>query len=263
MTASGSRIRRGLTAVAVALALALAVSTAGSAVAAEAGHQAVTCTPLAGPGGMFAELRVGGTVVARLRARAAGMEPEERCDLVRRRLVAILRRGGQVDPRPAVIEGHPVVTAGGTPLVTVLAETARFNGTRPALLAWYWANNLRAALNLPALSLSAAPYEGLPGVQPARASWYGWELAGRRTASGERFSPEAFTAAHRSLPFGTRVRVIAPWSGEQVIVRINDRGPWVHHRDIDLSLAAAAVLGLDRRGVAGVLIEVLDAPPPR
>ena len=112
-----------------------------------------------------------------------------------------------------------------------------------------------------AFPLSAAPYRGLAGVQRARASWYGWELAGRAApASGERFSPEEFTAAHRSLPFGTRVRVIAPWSGEQVIVRINDRGPWAHERAFDFSLGAARAIGLDRRGVADVLVEVVDWP---
>ncbi|WP_294080979.1 septal ring lytic transglycosylase RlpA family protein [Sphingomonas sp.] len=89
------------------------------------------------------------------------------------------------------------------------------------------------------------------------ASYYGRELAGNRTASGERFDPEEMTAAHRTLPFGTRVRVTDPTSGRSVIVRINDRGPFHKSRLIDLSQAAARELGMIRRGSAMVQITVL------
>lgn len=239
-------------------ALALALAGSGPAAAAAAGDQPVACASVTGPDGAIAELSVNGRVVMRLRAPAGGMEPQERCSVVRDRLLDALAGSERLEPRPGVVAGQPVVTVGSGVLVTVMPETARLNETVPSLLAWRWTNNLREALDLPPLPLSAAPYRGLAGVQRARASWYGWELAGRRTASGERFSPEEFTAAHRSLPFGTRVRVIAPWSGEQVIVRINDRGPWVHGRAFDFSLAAARAIGLDRRGVADVLVEVLD-----
>ena len=87
------------------------------------------------------------------------------------------------------------------------------------------------------------------------ASYYGKELAGRRTASGERFSPGAMTAAHRTLPFGTRVRVTNTHNGRSVIVRINDRGPFVKGRSIDLSSGAARAIGM---GTAGnVRMEVI------
>lgn len=85
------------------------------------------------------------------------------------------------------------------------------------------------------------------------ASWYGPGFHGRRTASGERFNQHAMTAAHRTLPFGTRVRVTH--GKRSVIVRINDRGPWVKGRVIDLSKAAARRLGI--KGVARVRIEVI------
>ncbi|MEQ8465464.1 septal ring lytic transglycosylase RlpA family protein [Coleofasciculus sp. E1-EBD-02] len=90
------------------------------------------------------------------------------------------------------------------------------------------------------------------------ASWYGPGFHGNRSASGERFNQNALTAAHRSLPFGTNVRVTNLNNGRSVIVRINDRGPYTRGRVIDLSAAAARVLGLIRTGVAPVRIEVLD-----
>lgn len=85
------------------------------------------------------------------------------------------------------------------------------------------------------------------------ASWYGPGFHGRRTANGEQFNQHAHTAAHKTLPFGTRVRVTH--RGKSVVVRINDRGPYVHGRGIDLSQAAAHEIGL--YGVAPVQLEVL------
>jgi rare lipoprotein A len=89
------------------------------------------------------------------------------------------------------------------------------------------------------------------------ASWYGREFAGRRTASGERFNPGEYTAAHRTLPFGSRVRVTNA-AGQSVVVRINDRGPFHGGRVIDLSQAAAAELGLVRSGSGRVQLALLD-----
>lgn len=89
------------------------------------------------------------------------------------------------------------------------------------------------------------------------ASWYGARFAGHRTASGERFDPADLTAAHRTLPFGTRVRVTDA-EGDSVIVRINDRGPFARGRVIDLSQAAAKELGLTRSGSGKVRLAVLD-----
>jgi rare lipoprotein A len=89
------------------------------------------------------------------------------------------------------------------------------------------------------------------------ASWYGYDWAGRKTANGERFNPEAMTAAHRSLPMGTRVRVTNTHNGRSVVVRINDRGPYIGGRVIDLSVGAAKILGMVSSGVAAVRIEVL------
>jgi len=94
------------------------------------------------------------------------------------------------------------------------------------------------------------------------ASWYGSELAGRRTASGERFDPRSYTAAHRTLPFGTWVEVRRVDTGRAVRVRINDRGPngRAAGRLIDLSRRAAEDLDLIRVGVARVELRIVSGP---
>jgi rare lipoprotein A len=89
------------------------------------------------------------------------------------------------------------------------------------------------------------------------ASWYGPGFHGRTTANGERFDQNALTAAHRTLPFGTVVRVTYEATGESVTVRINDRGPYAHGRVIDLSREAAEEIGLLGAGVGEVRLEVV------
>ena len=89
------------------------------------------------------------------------------------------------------------------------------------------------------------------------ASWYGPGFYGNRTASGEVFRRGTMTAAHRTLPFGTRVRVTNLWNGRKAVVRINDRGPFAGDRVIDLAHGAASELGLTSSGIAQVRLEVL------
>ena len=89
------------------------------------------------------------------------------------------------------------------------------------------------------------------------ASWYGPGFHGRLTANGERFNQEALTAAHRTLRFGTRVRVTNLHNGRSVVVRINDRGPFIDGRVIDLSKAAARAIGMLNSGVAPVRLQIL------
>lgn len=94
-------------------------------------------------------------------------------------------------------------------------------------------------------------------VETGKASWYGKAHQGQRTASGEAFDMHALTAAHRTLPFGTIVRVTNLKSGKSVQVRINDRGPYRRDRIIDLSYEAAKKLGFISRGTARVEISVV------
>lgn len=90
------------------------------------------------------------------------------------------------------------------------------------------------------------------------ASYYADKFNGRRTASGESFSNGAMTAAHRSLPFGSKVRVTNPANGRSVVVRINDRGPFHGGRVIDLSKSAASTLGLIQRGSGRVELSLVN-----
>ncbi|WP_237164781.1 septal ring lytic transglycosylase RlpA family protein [Paraurantiacibacter namhicola] len=90
------------------------------------------------------------------------------------------------------------------------------------------------------------------------ASYYGARFAGRLTANGERFNPREMTAAHKTLPFGTRVRVTNPRNGKSVIVRINDRGPFIRGRTIDLSRGAAEEIGIVRAGHGRVAMEIVE-----
>jgi len=93
------------------------------------------------------------------------------------------------------------------------------------------------------------------------ASWYGGKFHGRQTASGEVFDKNALTAAHRKLPFGTVVRVEDLRNGRTVVVRINDRGPFIRGRIIDLSRGAARELGMVRDGIVPVRIRVVKWGP--
>ena len=108
----------------------------------------------------------------------------------------------------------------------------------------------------PTAITSSAP--SVRAIGSGVASFYGAELHGRRTASGERFDMHAHTAAHRTLPFGTRVLVTNPATGRSVTVRINDRGPFHGGRLIDLSRAAANEIGLVARGHGRVELSLLE-----
>jgi rare lipoprotein A len=99
--------------------------------------------------------------------------------------------------------------------------------------------------------------EKIVSTQTGQASWYGAE-SGNRTASGERFNPAAMTAAHRTLPFGTMVKVTNLNTGKAVVVRINDRGPFRSRRIVDLSAGAAEIIGLKSHGVGNVRMDILD-----
>ena len=112
-----------------------------------------------------------------------------------------------------------------------------------------------AAMLAVSCTLAAAP--AFADQSAGAASWYGPGFHGRTTANGETFNQNALTAAHKTLPFGTQVRVTYPATGESVVVRINDRGPYAHGRVIDLSREAAEEIGLLGAGVGEVRLEVM------
>ncbi len=133
-------------------------------------------------------------------------------------------------------------------------------------MARYWgAVALLTALVLtglvPAQAVAQAAGAAAPGLErfECLASWYGAQFHGRTTSSGEIYDKDGFTAAHRSLPFGTLLRVTSLDTGASVVVRVNDRGPFVAGRDLDLSEGAARILGMVATGTARVSCTVLPA----
>jgi len=158
--------------------------------------------------------------------------------------------------------------AGGIPLFAAIALTA-LTGSAPVRAAPLDG----AALTEPDLQDEGDRLSGLnaliadledpilrqsyQAIGQGEASYYGRELAGNRTASGERFDPLALTAAHRTLPMGTLLRVTNQANGMSVIVRVNDRGPFVRGRIIDVSLGAAQQIQMIRAGKAQVTLEIL------
>jgi rare lipoprotein A len=113
-----------------------------------------------------------------------------------------------------------------------------------------------AGCTRPAREPQAAP-TSRPWTEKGIASWYGKKFHGRQTASGERYNMHHHTHAHKSLAFGTRVRVTNLDNGRRVVVSINDRGPFVKGRIIDLSYAAAREVGMINAGTARVRLEVI------
>lgn len=109
----------------------------------------------------------------------------------------------------------------------------------------------------PAVADQAEAEPAATTIARGEASFYGNEFRGSRTASGERFDPGSLTAAHRSLPMGSRLRVTNIRNGKSVLVRVNDRGPFARSRIIDVSYAAAQKIGMVRAGKALVKLELL------
>jgi rare lipoprotein A len=172
--------------------------------------------------------------------------------------------------------GQYLVQLGQTPIAaidatTTYAETTR-NAEQDALLV---ANRLRRVFGdaKPLTTVKGKPANAVAtGSTPSGdwvvkrvlkgdASWYGPGFHGNLTANGETFNQNAMTAAHPSLPFGTRLRVTNQANGRSVMVRVNDRGPYAGDRILDLSAGAADVIGLTDMGVAYVTIEIMERNP--
>jgi rare lipoprotein A len=119
---------------------------------------------------------------------------------------------------------------------------------------------LLAALALPVAAQTAAkpaPASSADGAETGKVAWYGKKFAGRKTASGERYNPNALTTAHNTLPFGTKVKVTNLANNKSVVVRVNDRGPKDGSRLGDVSAAAAQRLGMTKAGVIDARLEVV------
>jgi rare lipoprotein A len=158
---------------------------------------------------------------------------------------------------PAAASGPALAESGST------AFAASFAAVSQAETAFHPSPEAVDLTTLPAKpddaeSLGSADEDAGEAIGGGVASYYGAELAGHRTASGERFDPGDLTAAHRTLPLGSHVRVTNPSNHRSVIVRINDRGPFARGRVIDLSRSAAEKFGLVARGSGRVELALLD-----
>lgn len=168
----------------------------------------------------------------------------------------------EIDPNkilPVRENGKVLVKANDEIVLKIDYTSAKAFGMPAYELANKWANEARTALGaqeVPAtLVLKDIPKPTF--VQQGLASWYGGNFHGRRTSSGARFDTYALTAAHRKLPFNSLVKVTNLRNNKSCVVRINDRGPFVDRRIIDLSKAAASQIGMLSSGVSPVKIEVI------
>ena len=188
------------------------------------------------------------------------------------RLAAKLRSRLQVgqftasDIRPLFGQNFAAVSI-NSDILFVVDETMRAHPELPAAaVAVQWVNNLRLALNGAPLDLAQVQM-AMQHLQPTgeilsgTASWYGPGFHGRQTANGERFNQYELTAAHKTLPFDTRLKVRNRLNGKTVVVRINDRGPYVGQRVLDLSKASAQCLGGEHNGVIPFDAEILEPGP--
>jgi rare lipoprotein A len=231
-------------------------------------------------------VRIGETSVLKL-ADWAGLVAEVRKDIVLCRLSNLLEFGDLNTLRIDTLQGSTVLRSNLGLLVTVdPASAALEQADDEYVLAAEWMHRIKVAsyasrptersaafrelayveqpksldsAEVPVVMVSSAEPVTLNVAQviEGTASWYGPGFHGRQTASGEVFDQDALTAAHRTLPFGTRLRVIDISSGRSVEVVINDRGPFIDGRVLDLSKQAASQLGMIDRGLATVRAEVL------
>lgn len=156
--------------------------------------------------------------------------------------------------QPGLVEGQPAIQVGDCLLFKIDNDLAADLDRNPELLAIEWVNNLRMALEKVPLQLAQAQQQlynllETPRTFDGQASWYGPQFHGRLTATGETYNQHELTAAHPSLPFNTYLKVKNLNNGASVIVRINDRGPYIPHRSLDLSREAARCIDSEKVGV--------------
>lgn len=220
-------------------------------------------------------LFVNGSEILRFEGTVDGMSSYQRVKAMANKLNRLLVTGDDSlnKLRPALVtkaDGKQANIQFGTEvLTTVDSQTAKAAQESEPKLAFLYTNRLRRALGEMPLQESAFPamnqvakaspkYKGTGRVQVGMASWYGPHFHGRRAADGSRFNMNALTAAHKTLPFGTIVKVVNQRTQKSCFVKITDRGPYAHGRLIDLSKGAAKAIGMLGSGVARVSLEVVN-----
>lgn len=169
---------------------------------------------------------------------------------------------------PTLVDGIPGVKVGHRLLIKVDDALAKDLDSNRELLAIEWANNLRIALGKMPLKLAESQKRmynlvETPRVLKGQASWYGHQFHGRLTATGETYNQHELTAAHPSLPFNTYLKVRNLKNGDSVVVRINDRGPFIPGRSLDLSREAARCIKSEKAGVVPFEAVIMESPSTR
>ncbi len=210
-----------------------------------------------------ASFYVNQTEVFQFRSSLGFLTPFLRSKQAAHRLQLFIKNNGNYnDINVVASEAGVFLKMGQTTIATVDIETAQSLGLSVDALADTWKQKLRSALG--ETTASATPqWIKKPIQQSSRylaqglASWYGPGFHGRRSADGSRFNQNAMTAAHKTLPFGTKLLVTNQRTGKSCVVKITDRGPFVGHRVIDISKGAAAAIGMLGSGVGKVSLHVL------
>ncbi len=198
---------------------------------------------------------------------------QQQAELMAQRLKEFLSASSepnlQTSPvEPTLFDNLPAVKVGARLLFKVDDALATALNRNPELLAIEWANNLRIVLGKVPLKLAEAQRRMYNLVETTttfkgRASWYGPRFHGRATATGETYNQHELTAAHPSLPFDTYLKVRNLNNGNSVIVRINDRGPYVPNRMLDLSREAARCIEGEKVGIVRFEAVVMQQPSPQ
>jgi rare lipoprotein A len=195
---------------------------------------------------------------------------EQQASLMQQRLTRLIKSSSfdASGLRPALVDGIPALMAGNRFLFGIEKEVSQMFHRSGDLLAIEWINNLRQALQVPTLSLLEGQQQ-MYGLMPSNkkmtglASWYGPYFHGRLTANGEKFNQNELTVAHKSLPFNTYLQVTNLKTGKAVIVRVNDRGPYIPPRSLDLSRVAARCINSETAGVVPYEAVILQTSEPK
>ena len=225
--------------------------------------------------GNTTSLFVNGTEILRFQGTVANMDSYYRVKTIADRLNRILTTEveliGKLRPSLQATDGQKqvVITIGDNVLATVDASTAKAAQETQPKLAFLYTNRLRQVLGeaplkaqelagfLGGTETAKVQYQGTGRTLVGMASWYGGCFHGRRAADGSRFNMNALTAAHKTLPFGTVVKVVNQRNKKSCFVKITDRGPYAAGRIIDLSRGAASAIGMLGSGVARVSVEIV------
>lgn len=223
-----------------------------------------------------AVITVNGKEIMNFSNPAGSSSVEERAKIITNRLNDFIKN--KENPRllrVGLYNGGAVAKYGETIIFSIDKETADEEKLTGFTLAHKWVNNFRTSLGAPKLlretnetiasrsiipaTFNRAVYSTTGKMQQVgTASWYGGKFHGRRAADGTIFNKHEMTAAHKTLPFGTRVKVTNLKNGKTCVVRISDRGPFIAGRIIDLSAAAAKEIGIHGSGIGKVKIETVE-----